>query len=72
MKNCKKLRDAFGLNEIGMINFPSKISNVHVSRILYGDYMGCSHCFPHGYETINAKELKYQKCWKKYRKQQWK
>lgn len=34
--------------------------------------MGCSYCFPHGCETINSKEIKFQRNWKKYRKTQWK
>lgn len=72
MKNCKKLKDAFGLNELGMIDVPVKMSGIGFSRILYGEFMGCSRCFPHGYETINAKHNKYQRNWKKYRKLKWK
>lgn len=72
MKKFKSLRQAFGTNEYGLINFPKKISNVQISRILYGEEMGCSRCFPHGYETINSKEIKFQRNWKKYRKTQWK
>jgi len=72
MKKLKTLRQAFGINEYGLIHFPKQISNVQVSRILYGDDMGCSYCFPHGYETINSKEIKFQRNWKKYRKTQWK
>ncbi|MGD1320444.1 phosphate ABC transporter substrate-binding protein [Chryseobacterium sp. 2R14A] len=72
MKKLKTLRQTFGINEYGLIDFPKKISNVQVSRILYGDDMGCSWCFPHGYETINSKEIKFQRNWEKYRKIQWK
>lgn len=72
MKKFKSLRQAFGTNEYGLINFPKIISNVQISRILYGEEMGCSRCFPHGYETINSKEIKFQRNWKKYRKTQWK
>ncbi|PJJ62619.1 phosphate ABC transporter substrate-binding protein [Chryseobacterium geocarposphaerae] len=72
MKKLKSLRRAFGINEQGLIDFPKKISNVQISRILYGDEMGCSWCFPHGIETINSKEIKFQRNWKKYRKTQWK
>lgn len=71
MKN-KKLKDAFGVNEYQLIDFPKKISNVQISRILYGDEMGCSWCFLHGIETINSKEIKFQRNWKKFRKTQWK
>ncbi|WP_394665741.1 phosphate ABC transporter substrate-binding protein [uncultured Chryseobacterium sp.] len=72
MKKIKTLKKFFGSNEYELIDFPKKISNVQISRILYGDEMGCSWCFPHGYETINSKEIKFQRNWKKYRKTQWK
>lgn len=72
MKKFKTLRQAFGINKYGLIDFPKKISNVKVSRILHGDEMGCSWCFPHGYETANSKEIKFQRNWKKYRKTQYK
>jgi len=72
MKKFKSLRQSFGINEYSLIDFPAKISNVKVSRILYGNEMGCSRCFPHGMETINSKEVKFQRNWKKYRKTQWK
>ncbi|MBL7879190.1 MAG: phosphate ABC transporter substrate-binding protein [Chryseobacterium gambrini] len=72
MKKIKTLKKSFGSNEFGLVDFPKKISNVQISRILYGDEMGCSYCFPHGFETINSKEIKFQRNWKKYRKPQWK
>ncbi|WP_336689938.1 MULTISPECIES: phosphate ABC transporter substrate-binding protein [unclassified Chryseobacterium] len=72
MKKFKTLKKSFGSNEFGLIDFPKKISNVQISRILYGNEMGCSYCFPHGFETINSKEIKFQRNWKKYRKTQWK
>lgn len=72
MKKIKTLKKSFGYNEYGLIDFPKKISNVQIFRILYGNEMGCSYCFPHGFETINLKEIKFQKNWKKYRKPQWK
>ncbi|KIC62016.1 hypothetical protein [Chryseobacterium taiwanense] len=72
MKKLKSLRQAFGINKYGLIDFPKKISNVQVSRIIYGIDIGCSYCFPHGIETINSKEIKFQKNWKKYRKTPWK
>lgn len=70
MKKIKTLKKSFGYNEFGLVDFPKKISNVQISRILYGNEMGCSYCFPHG--TINSKEIKFQRNWKKYRKTQWK
>jgi len=72
MKKFKSLRQAFGIDKYGLIDFPEKISNIRISRILYGNEMGCSYCFPHGCETINSKEIKFQRNWKKYRKTQWK
>lgn len=72
MKKFKSLRQAFGIDKYGLIDFPQKISNIRISRILYGNEMGCSYCFPHGCETINSKEIKFQRNWKKYRKTQWK
>ncbi len=55
MKKIKALRQTFGISEYGWIDFPGKISGVQISRILYGDEMGCSRCFPHGFEVVNAK-----------------
>lgn len=72
MKKFKTFKKSFGINEYELIDFPKKISNVQISRILYGDEMGCSYCFPHGFETINSKEIKFQRNWKEYRKTQWK
>ncbi|GAA4773823.1 MULTISPECIES: phosphate ABC transporter substrate-binding protein [Flavobacterium] len=73
MKKIKALNKALGKNEIGGVNFPSKISNIKISRIVNNDAMGgCSFCFPHGFDTINSKEMKYQRNWKKFRKKQWK
>ncbi|PIF44384.1 hypothetical protein CLU96_1350 [Chryseobacterium sp. 52] len=72
MKKLKTLKQSFGINEYGLIDFPKKISNVQVSRILYGNETGCSWCFPHGFETVNSKQDKCQRNWKKYRKTRWK
>lgn len=72
MKQKRNLKKAFGLNEVGMINFPQKISGTKISRLLLGEVMGCSRCFPHGCEVVNAKRHKLQRCWKSQRKTQWK
>ena len=72
MKNKKKLIDAFGVNEYGIINIPIKYSNIQIGRLLYGEIMGCSFCFPHGIETSNSKYTNHQRNWKQYRRQQWK
>lgn len=45
MKKQKQMQKAFGINEFGLVDFPVKISNVQVSRIVYGNERGCSRCF---------------------------
>lgn len=72
MKKNVPLRQKFGFSENGLIDFPKKISGTQISRLMYGNEMGCSYCFPHGYEVVNAKYTKFQRNWKKYRKTQWK
>jgi hypothetical protein len=72
MKNMKKLKKAFGINEFAMIDFPKKISNIKVSRLLNGELMGCSLCFPHGIETINSTDRNKEKNWKSLREYKWK
>ncbi len=67
MKYQKKYRKAFGLNEFGIIDLPNKYSNVRISRIIHGDRMGCSYCFPHGIETINSKYNSPNRNWKTHR-----
>lgn len=65
-------RKNFGANEYGLEDAPSKVSNVFMSRLVNGEKMGCSWCFPHGFETINSRYNKVQRSWKKHRKTQWK
>ncbi|MGH1519973.1 phosphate ABC transporter substrate-binding protein [Chryseobacterium sp. JK1] len=72
MKKSKKLKRIFGINENGLIDFPKKISGTSISRIKYGNELGCSRCFPHGFEVKNATYYKFQRSWKKYRKTRWK
>lgn len=72
-KHRSGLRKMFGLIEdYDLIDFPRKISGTKISRALYGDHMGCSWCFPHGWDLINSKESKRQRSWKRFRKTQWK
>lgn len=71
-KSKKRLKKVFGTNELGMIDYPPKFSNVRIARINFGNIRGCSWCFPHGWETDNATADSYQRNWKKYRKTQWK
>ncbi|NIF07148.1 phosphate ABC transporter substrate-binding protein [Chryseobacterium sp. Tr-659] len=72
MKKANRLKQKFGFNIYGLIDFPKKISGVQISRIVYGIESGCSRCFPHGIEVVNGKHTKFQRNWKKYRKTQWK
>ena len=53
-------------------DFGGKISNVKCARIkVSGDPDYCPHCFPHCEETVNSKYDKDLKCWKRYRKTQY-
>ncbi|PQJ82612.1 metallophosphoesterase family protein [Polaribacter glomeratus] len=75
MKHFKKFKKAFGLNEIRLIDFPKKQSNVKISRICNSDKRGgCSWCFSHGIDTNNSKSSKYwnNRSWKSYRNNQFK
>lgn len=56
MKIEKVLKQAFGINEYELIDFPKKNSGIQISRLLHGDKMGCSYCFPHGFETVNSRQ----------------
>lgn len=71
MKDQKRSKKAFGVNEYGFVNYPPKVSNVKVARVLYGIERGCEYCFPHGFETTNATVAKNRRSWKFYRKYQW-
>ena len=62
----------FGDNGYRLADLPEKISGVTISRIKNGEEMGCSWCFPHGWETTNSRWSKQQRCWKQQRKTQWK
>ncbi|MFT5916142.1 MAG: hypothetical protein ACI81T_002646 [Bacteroidia bacterium] len=72
MKEKKRFQKAFGLDEFDMVDFPVKISNVQISRMEFGNEMGCAYCFPHGYETVNSTIGKNTRNWKNHRKNQWK
>jgi hypothetical protein len=72
MKNKKLFKYAFGLNEYEFVDFPCKFSNIKIARLVYGNLMGCSWCFPHGWETSNSRISKNRRSWKYYRKRQWK
>ncbi|MGS0692314.1 hypothetical protein [Shewanella sp. 30m-9] len=41
------------------------------SQCCIGEEVGCSHCFPHGIDTINGYHTKEQRNWKKYRRTQY-
>jgi hypothetical protein len=69
MKLVAEYKKAFGLDEYGHIDFPVKVSNVKLSRIVHQGY---SYCFPHGYDTENSTIDNRQRNWKKYRKTKYK
>lgn len=71
-RNENRLIKMFGMNDYGLADLPKKYSGIKISRILIGEEMGCSFCFPHGFETINARYYKRQRSWKKHRKTQYK
>lgn len=70
-KKENRFKKAFGLMEEGLADLPSKISGVMLSRILHGEEMGCSRCFPHGMETRNASRRKNRRSWKYHRSTQY-
>ena len=73
MKRQKQMQKAFGTDAFGLVDFPVKMSNVQVSRIVYGNEKGCSWCFPHGWETGNSTMFtNRQRNWKRFRKTRWK
>ena len=71
MGNEARLIAAYGENEAGLADVPRKVSGTFVSRILHGEEMGCSYCFPHGIETSNSRFRKRQRSWKIQRKTKW-
>jgi hypothetical protein len=73
MKRQRQMQKAFGVNEFGLVDFPVKISNIRISRIIYGNERGCSWCFPHGWETDNSTMfINSQRNWKCFRRTKWK
>ncbi|MBO1271959.1 hypothetical protein J3L11_09935 [Shewanella sp. 4t3-1-2LB] len=71
MKKEARLIRMYGANEAGLAMLPTKVSGTQISRSCVGEEMGCTHCFPHGIDTSNSHDMKLQRCWKKYRKHQW-
>jgi hypothetical protein len=72
MNHKKRHKKAWGIDEYGYIDVPKRVSNIKISRIDNTDARGgCSYCFPHGFETNNNKWFKDLKCWKRYRKKQY-
>ena len=72
MKQFKKFKTAFGTNELGLIDFPYKISSVKISRIQNTDKMGgCPYCFPHGIDCTNSRWSKNTRSWKTHRQFQY-
>ena len=72
LKSSKRVfKKAFGEDEYGFALIPIHFSNVQLARLEWGEYMGCSRCFPHGFETVNARHKKIQRSWKQFRKTQY-
>lgn len=72
-KHRKRLQDAYGCDEYGMLQVPTKVSGRSISRSLFTRITGgCSWCFPHGSESTTPKAEKQQRNWKSYRRTQWK
>jgi hypothetical protein len=49
-----------------------KVSSSRASRARNSREVGCSFCFPHGYETSNSTASKNSKSWKLHRKTRYK
>lgn len=65
------LKKAFGITEEGLVNFPSAISGTQISRIHAVRHGETSFGFPHGVSTSNSHLDKDLRCWKRYRKTQY-
>jgi len=72
MNNEYRLIKMFGVNDYNLADLPAKYSGTKITRIFIGEEIGCSYCFPHGIETRNSHYFNRQRCWKKYRRTQWK
>jgi hypothetical protein len=67
-RNQAVLSTAFGRNEWGLPDLPSRIGSIRVARLLHArERGGCSFCFPHGYETTNSTASKNGRSWKGHR-----
>lgn len=72
MKNKqKKLITAFGLNDFGFVDLPTKLSGTTYQRVLIGDKYGNSFDFPHGRQSLSSRHTKCYKNWKYNRKNQY-
>ena len=70
--NRRAFVEGFGVGELGEILFPPQMSNVRLSRLEHAREMGgCSHCYPHGWETSNATCSKNRRSWKYHRRTQY-
>lgn len=68
-----KLKRLVGKGEMNTAAIPKKISNVKISRVFNAkERGGCTICFPHGFETINATNKKNKRSWKHHRRKQYK
>ncbi len=59
------------VSDEGFVELPKKISNVRLERVLALGRGECTYCFPHGVEAVNSRHRKDLRCWKRYRKTQY-
>ncbi len=72
-KRSWRFLEAFGPSDESFLpDIPSHLGSRMMSRIANcRERGGCSHCYPHGPETPNAKLSKNRRSWKYYRKRQY-
>ena len=51
-------------------DWPTRYSNAGWARLCV-DKTECTYCFPHGLENTNSKYAKDLRCWKMYRRRQY-
>lgn len=71
-KKEQQLKKVFGDNGYNLADIPHKIGNVFMSRVLNANlFLLGTMTFPHGADVVNNKWQKDMKCWKRYRKKQY-
>ena len=65
------LRKAFGTTEEGLADLPHTIKGTRLARVFAESRGERGYCFPHGYDQPNSRWDKDLRCWKRYRKTQY-